>query len=234
MNFQQFEVLSFDCYGTLINWESGILTALKTILANHNITQDNLSDEQLLEMFAQRESALEAKDYLTYREILKKVVQDFGVKLNFVPTEEELNYLAKSIQNWEPFADTVESLKALKKRYKLTIISNVDDDLFAYTAKKLEVEFDWIITAQQVKSYKPALQNFEVAIERMGISPDKLLHVAQSVYHDIIPAKSMGLSTVWVNRRQNQAGTGATVAASSKPDLEVPDLKTLVSLIGLE
>ncbi|MEO8893321.1 MAG: HAD-IA family hydrolase, partial [Coleofasciculaceae cyanobacterium] len=191
MNFQQFEVLSFDCYGTLINWESGILTALKTILANHNITQDNLSDEQLLEMFAQRESALEAKDYLTYREILKKVVQDFGVKLNFVPTEEELNYLAKSIQNWEPFADTVESLKALKKRYKLTIISNIDDDLFAYTAKKLEVEFDWIITAQQVKSYKPALQNFELAIERMGISPDKLLHVAQSVYHDIIPAKSM-------------------------------------------
>jgi 2-haloacid dehalogenase len=234
MNFQQFDVLSFDCYGTLINWESGILTALKTILANHNITQDNLSDEQLLEMFAQKESALEAKDYSTYREILKKVVQDFGVKLNFVPTEEELNYLAESIQNWEPFADTVEALKALKKRYKLTIISNVDDDLFAYTAKKLEVEFDWIITAQQVKSYKPALQNFEVAIERMGISPDKLLHVAQSVYHDIIPANSMGLSTVWVNRRKDQAGTGATVAASGKPDLEVPDLKTLVSLIGLE
>lgn len=237
INFQQFEVLSFDCYGTLIDWESGILTALKTLLANHNIIQENLavniSDDQLLEMFAQRESALEAKEYSTYREILKKIVQDFGVQLNFMPTEEELNSLAESIQNWKPFPDTVTALKALKKRYKLTIISNVDDDLFAQTAKKLEIDFDWLITAQQVKSYKPSLQNFETAIERMGISPNKLLHVAQSVYHDIIPANSMGLSTVWVNRRQNQAGSGATVAASGKPDLEVPDLKTLVSLMDL-
>jgi 2-haloacid dehalogenase len=238
INFQQFEVLSFDCYGTLIDWESGILTALKTILANHNITQENslvnISDEQLLEMFAQRESVLEEKEYLTYREILKKVVVAFGLTLNFVPTEEELNSLAESIQNWQPFPDTVEALKALKKRYKLTIISNVDDDLFAQTAKKLEIEFDWIVTAQQVKAYKPSLQNFETAIKRMGISPEKLLHVAQSVYHDIVPANNMGLSTVWVNRRQNQAGSGATVAASGKPDLEVPDLKTLVSLMELE
>ena len=238
INFQQFEVLSFDCYGTLIDWESGILTALKKILANHNITPENslidISDIQLLEMFGQRESALEAKEYSTYREILKKVVVAFGVRLNFVPTEEELNSLAESIQNWQPFPDTVAALKALKKRYKLTIISNIDDDLFANTAKKLAVEFDWIITAQQVKSYKPSLQNFETAIGRMGITQDKLLHIAQSVYHDIVPANNMGLSTVWVNRRQNQDGAGATVAASGKPDLEVPDLKTLVSLMGLE
>lgn len=237
INFQQFEVLSFDCYGTLIDWESGILTALKAILVNHNITPENcpinISDEQLLETFAHQESALEAKDYSTYREILKKVVLAFGVKLNFVPTEVELNSLAESMQNWQPFPDTVAALKALKTRYKLTIISNVDDDLFAHTAKKLEVEFDWIVTAQQVQSYKPSLQNFERAIARMGINPDKLLHVAQSVYHDIVPAKSMGLSTVWVNRRQNQPGSGATVAAIENPDLEVPDLKTLVSLMAL-
>lgn len=237
INFQQFEVLSFDCYGTLIDWESGILTALKKIIANHNITQENslvdISNEQLLEMYAQWESALEEKEYLTYREILKKVVQAFGERLNFVPTEAELSSLAESIQNWQPFSDSVAALKTLKKRYKLTIISNVDDDLFAHTAKKLEVEFDGIITAQQVKSYKPSLQNFESAIERMEISPDKLLHIAQSVYHDIVPAQSMGLSTVWVNRRQNQAGSGATVAASGKPDLEVPDLKTLLSLMDL-
>ena len=238
LDFNQFEVLSFDCYGTLIDWESGILTGLKTILSSHKITQEiasvSIDDEHLLEMFAQQESLLEEKEYLTYREILKKVVQAFGVQLNFIPTEAEVNSLAESIQNWEPFADTVAVLKALKKRYKLTIISNIDDDLFAYTAKKLEVDFDWIITAQQVKSYKPALQNFEVAIERMGIADHKLLHVAQSVYHDIIPAKSMGLSTVWVNRRKNKQGSGATVAASENPDLEVPDLKTLVSLIGLD
>jgi len=106
--------------------------------------------------------------------------------------------------------------------------------LFADTAQKLEVEFDWIITAEQVKSYKPSLQNFELAIQRMGIVPDKLLHVAQSVYHDIVPAKTMGLTAVWVNRRKGKEGFGATVPANGNPDLEVPDLKTLVSLMGLD
>jgi 2-haloacid dehalogenase len=185
-------------------------------------------------MFAQSESSQESGEYLNYREILKRVVQNFGEQLDFTPTEAELNYLPESIQDWQPFPDTVASLKALKKRYKLTIISNIDDDLFAYSAKKLEVDFDWLITAQQVKSYKPSLQNFEVAIERMGISPDKLLHVAQSVYHDIVPAKSMGVTAIWVNRRKGKEGAGATVPASGNPDLEVPDLKTLVSLMGLD
>jgi 2-haloacid dehalogenase len=231
IDFQQFEVLSFDCYGTLIDWESGILTPLKTILSNHNI---NIGDQQILELFAQRESIQEERKYLKYREVLKKVVQDFGEKLSFQPSEEELNSLAESIQNWEFFPDTVRALKALQKRYKLTIISNIDDDLFAYTAKKLEVEFDWIITAEQVKSYKPSLRNFEFAIQKMGIAPNKLLHVAQSVYHDIVPAKTMGLTAVWVNRRQGKEGFGATAPATGNPDLEVPDLKTLVSLMNLD
>ena len=203
--------------------------ALKTILSNHNITID---DKQILELFAQRESIQEAGEYLKYREILKNVVQNFGEKLGFTPTEAELNSLADSIQNWQPFPDTIEALKALKERYKLTIISNIDDDLFAYTAKKLEVDFDWIITAEQVKSYKPSLQNFEFALQQMGISSDKLVHVAQSVYHDIVPAKTLGLTTVWVNRRQGKDGFGATVPASGTPDLEVSDLKSLVSVIA--
>lgn len=231
INFQQFEVLSFDCYGTLIDWESGILAALKTILLNHQV---NLEDEQILEIYAQSESNHQGGDYLKYREILKKVVQDFCQRTNITPSESELNYLAESLKYWEPFPDTVEALKALKKRYKLTIISNIDDDFFADTAKHLEVELDWIITAEQVKSYKPSLQNFEFAIQRMGISPDKLLHVAESIYHDIIPTKSMGLTAVWVNRRKDKEGFGATVPASGTPDVEVPDLKSLVSLMGLD
>ncbi len=231
INFQQFEVLSFDCYGTLIDWESGILAALKTILLNYNVS---LSDEQILEIYAESESNQQAGEYLKYREILKKVVHFFCERNNLTPTQSELDYLAESIKDWEPFPDTVEALQALKKQYKLTIISNIDNDLFAYTANKLEVEFDWIITAEQVKSYKPSLQNFEFAIQRMGISHDKLLHVAQSIYHDIVPAKSMGLIAVWVNRRKGKEGFGATVAASGTPDLEVPDLKSLVSLMGLD
>lgn len=231
IDFQQFEVLSFDCYGTLINWENGILSALNKILYNHNI---QLSDNEILELFAQQESIQESGDYLKYRDILKNVVHDFGKTFNFTPTELEANALAESIQTWEPFPDTVKALKALKTRYKLTIISNIDDELFAYSAKKLEVEFDWLITAEQVKSYKPSSQNFERAIQRMGITPDKLLHVAQSIYHDIVPAKTMGITAVWVNRRKGQEGFGATVPASSNPDLEVPDLQSLVSLMGLD
>ena len=231
INFQEFKVLTFDCYGTLIDWESGILKALKTILSNHNV---NINNQEILELFAQRESIQEAGEYLKYREVLKKVVQDFGEKLKFTPTEHELNQLAESIQSWEPFFDTVEALKILKKRYKLAVISNVDDGLFADTARKLEVEFDWIITAEQVKSYKPALQNFEVAIQCIGISPSQILHVAQSVYHDIVPAKSLGIAAVWVNRRKEKEGFGATLSASGTPDLEVPDLKTLVTLMGVD
>lgn len=230
INFEQFEILSFDCYGTLIDWESGILNALKPILLNHAI---NISDQEILELFAQIESNQESSNYLNYREILKVVVQEFGKKLNFEPTEIELNVLPDSIQQWEPFSDTVEALKALKKRYKLTIISNIDDELFAHTAKKLGVKFDWVITAEQVKSYKPSLQNFEVALQRMGITPDRLLHVAQSIYHDVVPAKMMGIATVWVNRRKGQEGFGATAPANETPDLEVPDLKSLVSRMGL-
>lgn len=228
IDFQQFEVLSFDCYGTLIDWEKGILRALKSIFSNHNI---DISDNQLLALFAEKEALQESGEYLKYREILKKVAQSIGEELNVELTDSELNALPDSIQFWEPFSDTVEALKTLKKRYKLTIISNVDNDLFAYTAKKLEVPFDWIITAEDVKSYKPSLRNFEVALQRMGISPNKLLHIAQSVYHDIVPAKSMGLTTVWVNRRKGKQGFGATAPASGIPELEVPDLKSLVSLI---
>ena len=230
VNFQPIEVLSFDCYGTLIDWETGILTTFKTILANHNISLD---ETQILELYAQLESKHQAGEYLKYREILKRVVQDFCANLSVTPTELELNSLAESIKFWEPFPDTIEALQSLKKRYKLTIISNIDDDLFAQTAQKLKIDWDWIITAEQVKSYKPSTHNFEMAIQRMGIAPDKLLHIAQSLYHDIATAKALGIATVWVNRRKGKAGFGATVPTSVAPDGEVPDLKSLVSLIGL-
>lgn len=230
LDFSQFEVLSFDCYGTLIDWEGGILPVLKNLLETHNINQ---SDKQILELFAEFESELEkdTNGYLKYREVLRQVVKKISERFSFDVTESELNSLPGSLKNWQPFPDTVEALKALKKRFRLAIISNTDDELFADTAKHLQVEFDWIITAEQVKSYKPSPRNFEFAIQKMGISPDKLLHVAESIYHDVIPVKAMGLSIVWVNRRVGKEGFGATKAASGKADLEVPDLKTLVSLI---
>lgn len=235
LDFNQFEVVSFDCYGTLIDWEKGILPPLKQLLSNREI---DFSDDGTLELFAEFESELEKdkSDYIEYRKILQEIVKRFGQRFNFEPTETEsgteINCLVDSLKNWQPFPDTVAALSALKQKYKLAVISNIDDDLFAGTAKHLKVEFDWLITAPQVRSYKPSTRNFEIALETMGIPPEKLLHVAQSVYHDIVPATSMGISTVWVNRRQGKAGFGATLPASAQPDLEVPDLKTLVKAIG--
>lgn len=231
MNVENFEILSFDCYGTLIDWESGIIPVLNNLVANHLI---DISEGQILEMFAKFESESEAGEYIKYREVLKQVVEKIGKELGFKPTESELNCLANSIKNWQPFPDTITALQTLKQKYRLAIISNIDDDLFVDTAKHLQVEFDFVITAGQVKSYKPSKNNFEVAIKKMEIAPEKLLHIAQSIYHDIVPAKSMGLSTVWVNRRLGKEGFGATLAASGKADLEVPDLKTLVDLIFIK
>ena len=235
LDFNQFEVVSFDCYGTLIDWERGILPPLKQLLSNREI---DFSDDGTLELFAEFESELEKdeNDYIEYRKILQEIVKKFGQRFNFEPTETEsgteINSLVDSLKNWQPFPDTVAALSALKQKYKLAVISNIDDDLFAGTAKHLKVEFDWLITAEKVRSYKPSTRNFEIALETMGIPPEKLLHVAQSVYHDIVPATSMGISTVWVNRRHDKTGFGATMPASGKPDLEVPNLKTLVEAIG--
>ncbi|HIK04825.1 MAG TPA: haloacid dehalogenase type II [Trichormus sp. M33_DOE_039] len=226
IDFNQYKAITFDCYGTLIDWETGILTAIKPLLINHNI---NLDDNEILEYFAEFESELEQGEYIQYREVLNRVVQKFGEKFAFTPTDIEINSLADSIQYWQPFADTVAALKLLQQRSQLVIISNVDDDLFAFSAKKLEVEFNQIITAQQVKSYKPSLNNFRQAIASINLPTEQILHVAASVYHDIIPAKSLGLSTVWVNRRYGQQGSGATIPSRGEPDLEVPDLKTLAS-----
>jgi 2-haloacid dehalogenase len=230
-DFERFEVVSFDCYGTLIDWERGILPALKQLLSNREI---DFSDDGTLELFAEFESELEKdeNDYIEYRKILQEIVKKFGQRFNFEPTATEINSLVDSLKNWQPFPDTVAALSALKQKYKLAVISNIDDDLFAGTAKHLKVEFDWLITAEKVRSYKPSTRNFEIALETMGIPPEKLLHVAQSVYHDIVPATSMGISTVWVNRRHDKTGFGATMPASGKPDLEVPDLKTLVETMG--
>ncbi|MDZ8067930.1 MAG: haloacid dehalogenase type II [Nostoc sp. DedQUE08] len=226
IELNQYKALTFDCYGTLIDWENGILGVLKPFLLAHNT---NLDDEQILDIFAEFEAELEIGEYIKYREVLQRVVQKFGERFGFEPTADELNSLADSIQHWLPFPDTVEALRTLKQKFKLVIISNVDDDLFAFSAKHLEVEFDKVITAEQAKSYKPAFNNFRLAIERIDLPLEQILHVAASVYHDIVTAKSLGLSTVWVNRRAEQ-GVSASLPAVTQPDLEVPDLKTLAAL----
>lgn len=229
LKFNQYEVLTFDCYGTLIDWESGMLAALKPLLAAHEVT---LTDDQILKLFAEFESEIEQGSYLKYRQVLEQVVQKFGDRLGFTPSAEQKSSLPESIKNWLPFPDTIEALQALKKRYQLVILSNVDDDLFAGSAKHLQVQFDHVITAEQVQSYKPSLNNFNTLIQRLGLPSEKILHVAASIYHDVVPASSLGLSTVWVDRRRGMSGSGAVMEAEGKADLTVPNLQTLAALVA--
>jgi 2-haloacid dehalogenase len=158
-------------------------------------------------------------------------MEGVGARLRFAPTPAELACLAASLPHWQPFPDTVAALRALQRRYKLAVISNIDHDLFAATAPQLQVSFDWVITAEQVQAYKPSTQNFTYALAHIGVPPTQILHVAQSLYHDIVPAKHLGLAAVWVNRYQSRPG--ATPAIHVEPDLEVPDLRTLVAALGL-
>jgi len=227
LNLAQFRLLSFDCYGTLIDWETGILSALRPVLVAHGKT---VADSELLRLYSELESDAERGDFRPYREVLQSVVRGLGQRLAFSPTDAEINSLPDSLPNWSPFPDTVAALHKLKARYELAVISNVDDNLFAHTAHRLEVPIDYLITAQQARTYKPSLQMFRLAQQRTGVSPGQWLHIAQSIYHDVIPAKSLGIATVWVNRPSPRPGSGAAKAASAQPDLQVPDLKTLAQL----
>jgi 2-haloacid dehalogenase len=224
LDFGRFRVLTFDCYGTLIDWETGIFSALRPILAAHG---KPITDSALLEMYSALESAGEQGEFHPYREVLQSVVRGFGERLGFTPTAAEIRSLPESLATWRPFPDTVPALLQLKKRYQLAVISNVDDDLFAATAPQLKVSFNQVITAGQARCYKPGLEIFKIALTRIGVPASQILHVAQSIYHDVIPAKSLGISTVWVNRPSPRPGAGAARSASSTPDLEVSDLTAL-------
>jgi 2-haloacid dehalogenase len=227
MDFTRFEALTFDCYGTLIDWESGIFSALRPILAAHGKT---LSDAKLLEFYSELEPQYQQGEFRPYREVLQAVVRGFGERLGFAPSDAEANSLPESLANWKPFPDTVAALKRLKSRFKLAIMSNVDDDLFSFSEPQLEVRFDHVITAQQAQAYKPSMSIFKLALNRIGLPPERVLHVGQSIYHDVVPAKSLGMGTAWVKRASLRPGAGATKAIPDQPDVEVPDLKTLAVL----
>ena len=227
LDFSSYKVLSFDCYGTLVDWETGILSALRPVLSRHAV--GNLPDDELLRLYGSLErEAQKQRPFINYCEVLSKITIGLGNRLEFCPTAEDLTVLAESVKDWPPFQDTIPALRSLKQRFELAIISNVDRDLFAHSAALLEVPFDYVITSEEAKDYKPSLASFRLALERIGHPSSELLHVAQSLYHDMAPAKEMGLDTVWVNRSDARS----TPNVASQPDLEVPDLKSLARLIA--
>jgi len=225
--FGRFEAMTFDCYGTLIDWETGILRALERMLAPRGIDEPA---DQLLTAFGRHEAAAEAGPYIPYREVLARTAKGIGTDLGVALEEADAERFATSVTDWPPFADSSDALVRLQTRFRLGVITNCDDDLFATSNAKLGVTFDWVVTAQQVGSYKPDRRNFEVALARIGRPPNRILHVAQSLYHDHVPAQAMGLATAWIDRRAGRAGFGATPPATARPDLVVPDMATFAAL----
>jgi 2-haloacid dehalogenase len=221
LDYGAFEVLTFDCYGTLIDWETGIATGLRALTAAHG---RQVADEELLSTYAGHEAALEAGPYLRYREVLARAAAGVCADIGLRPSDDELATFGGSVGEWPAFPDSAAALGALHERFRLAVITNCDDDLFTASNRRLGVTFDWVVTAQQAGSYKPSHRNFELAFERIGLPPDRILHVAQSLFHDHVPAKELGLRSVWINRRAGREGSGATPLAEATPDATFPDM----------
>ena len=222
MDFAQFKALTFDCYGTLIDWETGLLGALRPLLQSHG---QDLSDPEILDIYGELEPRAQ-NPYQRYRKVLADIARGFGERLGFSLSSAEAESLPESLKNWPAFPDTRVALEKLKTKYILAIISNTDDDFFAASARHLQVKFDEVVTAEQAKAYKPSLAPFHLALQRLDLPPRQVLHVGQSVYHDVLPGKSLGMATALVYRR----GFGATRPTEGTPDVKVPDLQTLTSL----
>jgi 2-haloacid dehalogenase len=228
MDFSSIRLITFDCYGTLIDWETGMLAALRPLFSRDG---RQVSDLQLLEHYGEIEAELEAGPYLPYKQVLSQTVQEMGRRLGAAISGEDGSRFAASLTSWEPFPDTVAGLQALSRRFRLGVISNIDDDLFAVTKKKLGVEFSLIVTAQQVQSYKPSLKNFQEAMARSGLKKQEILHAAQSLYHDVVPANLLGIRNAWVNRPSIRPGSGAAKPAVAQPTVQVSSVAELAQLL---
>jgi len=218
MQLTDFKVLTFDCYGTLIDWETGMFEAYKDLIAKSGKT---LTRDQVLETHACHEAEQEAKTpAMPYSELLGVVQSRVAREWNIETSAEESARFGATVPDWPAFVDSAAALQYLKKYYKLVILSNVDRESFKGSNLRLQVEFDHIFTAQDIGSYKPNQRNFDYMIEKLaaqGIQKHEILHTAESLFHDHLPANRAGLASAWIYRRHGQQGFGATQAPESMP-----------------
>jgi 2-haloacid dehalogenase len=217
LDYDAYDVLTFDCYGTLIDWETGIVAALRTALGD---AAAGSTDEDLLARYAALEHDAQ-RPYQRYREVLAAALRGIGAQLEIPIGDAQAQEFGGSVGDWPAFPDSSEALQRLQTRFALVPITNCDDDLFAASERRLSVSFDLVVTAQQVGAYKPDSAGFRVAHERiereLGVPRTRILHVAQSLFHDHVPAKGLGMTTVWIDRREGRPG-GATPEAHATPD----------------
>ena len=229
MKLTDYSTLTFDCYGTLIDWESGILAVLKPWAGKHGLEAD---DDTLLESFGRNESRVQqANPTMLYPDILRQTQRAIGEEFGVDIWKAEADALGESVAAWPAFPDSVAALAYLKQHYRLVVLSNIDNASFVHSNQKLGVEFDAIVTAEDAGSYKPDPNNFTYLIARisgLGVRPEDVLHTAQSIFHDIAPARDAGLATCWINRRHDKFGTGATPPATAWPDMEKQSMTEFV------
>lgn len=219
MKLTQFKVLTFDCYGTLIDWESGIFNALVPLARKAKVSEPR---DQLLQTFAKHESSQEeATPAMPYSQLLSVVYKRLAKEWGVAVTNEEANIFGASVPDWPEFPDSANALQHLKKHYKLVILSNVDRISFRSSNTRLRVDFDAIFTAQDIESYKPNYRNFEYMLKRLHddfrLESSDVLHTAQSLFHDHAPANHFGLASAWIDRRHANQGWGATIPPPGTP-----------------
>jgi 2-haloacid dehalogenase len=233
MRIGGFRVITFDCYGTLVDWEAGILAVLRPWAARTGV---RANDAKLLAAFGEAESEAEhAQPGAAYPEILRATHAGIARRLGASADAAAAGGLGRSVGDWPVFADTPDALRRLQQRHKLMVVSNVDRASFARTHAKLGVTMDAVVTAEEVGAYKPDLRMFRRALEvaaQWGAGAGEVLHVAQSLYHDHVPAKKLGLATVWVRRASVAGKFGATrdPGEAVQPDLIVSSLGELADL----
>jgi 2-haloalkanoic acid dehalogenase type II len=232
MKLADFRVLTFDCYGTLIDWEAGIFDALRPLITR---SRRALSRDQALEEFGRHEFAQEGETpAMPYSQLLAVVYRRVAEAWGMTVGNEEANTFGASVPDWPEFPDSAGALQYLKRHYRLVILSNVDRLSFRSSNVRLKVEFDAIYTAQDIESYKPSDRNFEYLLRRLkedfGFARTDVLHVAQSLLHDHAPANRAGLASVWIDRRHDRDGWGATIPPAGKPhyDLRFESMAALV------
>lgn len=227
-DFEGIRALTFDCYGTLIDWERGLLAALRPFMERCGRA---VGDDEVLMRYAVHEAMLERPPFRSYKDVMRGALLALGKEMGFGVDREEADALSASIAMWPAFPDTAAALRTLGSRFRLCVCSNIDRDLFAWSAPKLGVTLDALVTVDDVGSYKPAHGHFHRAMEVLGVGRGEILHVAQSLHHDIVPARELGLRSVWVNRQAGRWGATLPVAGEVRADLEVPDLAAIARVL---
>ena len=219
MKLSDFQALTFDCYGTLIDWETGLFKALQGLIT---CSPRRRTREEVLDDYGLHEQEQEHfSPTMKYSQLLAVVYKRLGENWGTPAPWEECATFAASLKMWEPFPDTVAALKYLKSHYKLYVLSNVDNESFSHTARRLGVRFDGVMTAEDIGSYKPSLRNFEYMLGRLqsqGIEKSRILHVAQSLVHDHVPARALGLASCWINRQHGRIGAVGEAASRARYD----------------